>query len=292
MKFIVILICLGLERYFHLGEKIMRSHCGQCFGRYLKLLASWVQSENAWRSWTGLAVTILPAIVTVTLLYWLLCSVAYGLVAMLLSVAVLLYSLGPADLYHQVNNYFAANENKDKEQAATLLTEILGDKPPQTEAKAQRALTETILGQANERLFAVVLWFALLGPAGALLYRMATLSKQNASSEDGILKNCQNEANLLVDVLNWLPARVMGIVYFLAGNFSTGFSCWIKHAWMGFKANHILLVECPMLALGLKTDKAAGASLDDSHAALDLVDRSLIIVLFLFALFMLGVWLF
>ncbi len=73
-----------------------------------------------------------------------------------------------------------------------------------------------------DRLFAVFLWFFLLGPAGAVFYRLVSLYNTLPAVRAGQLQAQRG----WLDALAWLPARYMGLCACLAGNFATAFHVW------------------------------------------------------------------
>jgi AmpE protein len=81
------------------------------------------------------------------------------------------------------------------------------------------------LYEAFERWFAVVFWFLLLGPVGALGYRLSYLCgrNENLSPEDRLL------ALRFVHYLDWVPVRLLVLSFALTGNFVDGFNrLWQK----------------------------------------------------------------
>ena len=72
------------------------------------------------------------------------------------------------------------------------------------------------------RLFAVFFWFFLLGPAGAVFYRLTSLYNSHQQVLAGNLPSYRQWQF----VLEWLPVRYMALCCCLAGNFTTGFHVW------------------------------------------------------------------
>ena len=97
---------------------------------------------------------------------------------------------------------------------------------------------EAVCVQANNRLFAVIFWFVLLGPIGAWAFRVSDLIRRRAVfstsrrgfSPDATMAGMQNDVSgAATDVhgwLAWIPARLVAIGYGLAGSFDAA-----KHAW-------------------------------------------------------------
>lgn len=88
---------------------------------------------------------------------------------------------------------------------------------------------ETTFKRAHQGMFAPILWFALLGPAGALLYRLAHLLKTEWSAPGK-----QNEfyafSQRAFYYLDWLPARVTAGCFAVVGDFEDAAYCWRTQA--------------------------------------------------------------
>jgi AmpE protein len=87
--------------------------------------------------------------------------------------------------------------------------------------------------QANNRLFAVVFWFVLLGPFGAWAYRVTDLIRRRAVFCADREETCQATTERLRDAavtlhgwLAWIPARLTAIGYAAAGHFDAAVGAW------------------------------------------------------------------
>lgn len=286
MKLIIILICLGLERYAQVGATFNRFHW---FESYVRALRAWVIPETAWSGWFGIAVVILPILFVLGIIYFAVTSMFFSVIGFVLSVLILLYCLGPDDLYHQCHNYFSNVASDQTEQSQAFIKKFLCDAEMKDDAHVNRAVTRQIFIQANEHFFGVLFWFILLGPLGAVLYRVTVLIHRH--KELPAFAHMQNQAVLLQDILDWIPVRLTGLIYALVGNFSATFACWMKYASKGFIATQSIITECSLAALGISKN-AKSATVEENQAALELLDRALIVVLVLIAIFTLGAWIY
>lgn len=73
--------------------------------------------------------------------------------------------------------------------------------------------------QMHESRFALLFWFAILGPLGALLYWFLIVSQNNISIHTNI--------SSLHAIAAWIPARITGFVYGLVGKFNSVLKCWL-----------------------------------------------------------------
>lgn len=86
---------------------------------------------------------------------------------------------------------------------------------------------EATLRHAHHDLFAPLFWFLLLGPAGALLYRLAYLLK---NAWGGQHDDFRRFAQRLFDWLDWLPARFTAVSFAVVGDFEDAVYCWRTQA--------------------------------------------------------------
>ncbi len=71
-----------------------------------------------------------------------------------------------------------------------------------------------VLHESNDRFFAVIFWFVVLGPLGALLYRLTSHTMRNSGSA-----TLAAAARQLQAILAWAPAHLVAMGYALTGNY-------------------------------------------------------------------------
>lgn len=88
---------------------------------------------------------------------------------------------------------------------------------------------ETTFKRAHQGMFAPILWFALLGPAGALLYRLAHILIVEWS-QSGHQNEFYQFSQRAFYYLDWLPARVTAACFAVVGDFEDAAYCWRTQA--------------------------------------------------------------
>ena len=288
MKLLTIIICLVLERYLNLGANLPRY---PWFDAYLNLLRDWLKPEFFWRGWISVVTIMLPVLLIVGLVCLITHHWMFGIVWLVLDVVILLYCLGPDDLYHQMQAYTEAGSDDDSKKATTVTqAAILGEQPPKGEAKAYRAITIAIVTKANERLFAVIFWFICLGPVGAVMYRLAVLLHNHTHGRAAGWQATRNAAYIFQQILDWIPARLTALLYTLVGHFNASFGTWLKYVASGLNNNEVLLSECGLHTLSIMDEDSGKASLKENQQAMALVDRTLIVSLVIIAISTVGAW--
>jgi len=156
-----------------------------------------------------------------------------GFPYLLLAIVVLFFSLGPQDIGEDVDEYCKAIEEGDEERIQQTAKAIIESEVPDDARERMHRVEEAVCVQANNRLFAVIFWFVLLGPLGAWAYRVTDLVRRRAvfaaSREEesiGSSEQLRDAAITLHGWLAWIPARLTAIGYAAAGNFDTALGAW------------------------------------------------------------------
>ncbi len=156
-----------------------------------------------------------------------------GLPYVAFAIIVLFFSLGPKDIGEDVDDYCKAIEDGDEERIRQSAKAIVESNVPDNELDRIHFVEEAVCVQANNRLFAVIFWFVLLGPLGAWAYRVTDLIRRRAvfsaardEETDGTASLFRDAAITLHGWLAWLPARLTAIGYAAAGNFDAAIGAW------------------------------------------------------------------
>ena len=232
-----------------------------------------------------IAILLFPVLV-IAIIQLLLSDFLLELPYLLFSVLVFAYCLGPACLSSDIEFYLDARRLGDEDEAlhyAGALTERAASTAPDQQTSD---VTRAILHIANERIFAVIFWFVIIGPAGAVLYRLTT----NLSKQDGLNDSLSAVAILFQAVLTWVPARMLAMGYALTGHFDGALQAYRNRPYESDLAleNYDVLVNTGMGAL---RDQEATDEISSIISARNLVMRSILIWIAVLALLTLGGWL-
>lgn len=207
MTFLVLLLLVGVEQFSPWRRRIQRD------GPWLRTLARLETRPERGRTGLALAWRILVPVALLGLLLALLQPIAYGLLAMPVHLLVMIYSLGRGDVLAELGAFRDAWRRGDGEAALLAAERDLGlsaDTPAALLAGAQGYL----LWQGYQRFFAVIFWYALLGPLVPLAYRLLALTAEYTT--DPALRA---RAERWRHWLDWLPVRVLAASFALVGNF-------------------------------------------------------------------------
>lgn len=211
----------------------------------------------------------------------------FGLLSIAFGVVVLLYCYGPRDLERDVDDFLEALTRNDLERAREIARHFSVNGDDEERPKGQ--VLEGILVEANSRIFGVIIWFLLLGPLGAVLYRGACLL---LAVEDAANRPSAIWAMRLLGILDWLPVRLLALGYAVMGAFDGAFSRLRRDVLSVeeplYERNRLLLREAGIEAL--QVDRQWEQSREDPEApfraALSLATRAVVGWLVLLALVM------
>lgn len=300
MTLISVLISLALDRVLFVHRE---SAVSGWFGRAANALAVRVPAD--WDGLAGILLVILPPAVVVAIVQWLVWDWLFGVVGLALGVVVLLFSLGPLDIVNLVDDYIDARRVDDIERTEWYFERITGELPPASPAEEGRRVVEAVCHQGHDHLLATVFWFCVLGPFGAVLYRMAAETALRPAPVLVARPGLQHGARYVLGVLGWIPARLVAFGYAMTGSFEEALSR-LRRRFAGngdpLDSNQRLLVETGTAALRREpevreqTDPADGAerrsddAADAVEAARALVLRTAVLWLAVLALLTLSGW--
>ena len=179
-------------------------------------------------TWPAIIPVVLLAVVLVLPVFaviWFLGSTLAGFTYLFLAIVVLFFSLGPQDIGEEVGEYCRALESGEDEQVNNAAKAIVEDAVPADADERTSCVEAAVCVQANNRLFAVVFWFVILGPLAAWAYRATDLIRRRAvfsaardEQTDGNSARIRDAAEMLHGWLAWIPARLTAVGYAAAGH--------------------------------------------------------------------------
>ena len=288
MNLISILIALAVEIFY---RPIEEWRVYTWFFRYADFLDKRLQGQG----WRDGPVGIILVVGSVVCGVWLVDLMLDGVAAFfsfLFGIVVLIYTLGPRDLAEEVEEFNAAVERGDYEAGEIYATRILGCEISGSPTEATRRVKEGLVVEANSRLFGILLWFMVLGPVGAVLFRLSCeLKNHTRQTESGYAA----AAHDLYRIMIWLPARLVVLGFALAGSFVDTVSMWKSFADIWRIDSEALLVESGLGAISHEphTEEEQGApDLEGVAQIMALIKRTLLVWLAALALLTLTGWVF
>jgi AmpE protein len=222
--------------------------------------------------------------------YWI-----YALAALVFAVLILFYTFGPRELESDFEAVLKENDPVARAAAAANLRS-LPDGAPRAFTAAE--LVEAAVTASLRRRFGVLFWFFLLGPAGALGYRLAWVTAD--SDPKRVDPRTRHAARRFALALDWIPAHLMTLAMAMVSNFDAVIGAW--RAWHAQPSRSMWELDPDFLGAvarsGVNADIEAGDGLTlDTHDpiaeladARSLMLRVLIVWLAVVALIVLAGW--
>jgi adenosylcobinamide-phosphate synthase len=200
-----------------------------------------------------------------------------SLLGLAFDVAVLYLTLGFRQFSHYFTDIRAALDRGDELEARRLLSEwrhLDASELPRSEFL--RHLIEHSLLAAHRHVFGVFFWFVLLstfglGPAGAVLYRMAEFASRYWAFRSGDAGIAVNERLMalslrLFGLLDHVPARLTASGFAVVGNFEEAVNCWRRDASLWRHDNEGVILAAAAGAVGIRLGGGSAPGLTPDRA--------------------------
>ena len=257
-------------------------------------------TDGFWRGRFGIALALLPPLLVVVIFQTALDKPLLGLAGLLFAIAVLFYCWGPRDLDLDVEAIVNAPDPAARRDAAAKLAQT--GVPPTLDAPS---LVEAVFRNAQRRWFGVLFWFLLLGPLGAIAYRLTALACEEDAADLPTVTRAG--ARSLLAVLDWPVAQLMTLALALVGDFDTVVGAWKDNggASLQFDAPFLAVAGRASVRIELADEAmdyaddgivapgvlvAAMGELPELRDAMSLVWRMLLLWLAVLALFVIAGW--
>ncbi len=195
------------------------------------------QASHARLTWV--VVILVPAVLT-ALVHWALLIWLGWIAAVIWNVAILYLTLGFRQFSHHFTDIRDALDAGDEDAARGLLAQwmqIDASDLPRSEIVRQ-VIAHSVLN-AHRCVFGVFAWYSLLsglglGPAGAVMYRMAeyfsALAKRPASPHALLLSPALRDyVAVWWHRVDWIPARLTAMSFAFVGSFEDAIDRWRKY---------------------------------------------------------------
>ncbi len=200
------------------------------YGGWLRWLNAQFPEGSFWRGSYGIALALVVPLLVVGLFQLALEQPLWGFVGLLLDIAVLFYCWGPRDLDLDVAAVLDAPDAAARRANAARLW-------PHGEAARLDgpSLVEAVFRNALRRWFGVLFWFCLLGPFGALLYRLSVLAVERDDTH--LAHDTATGAKTWLAILEWPVTQLMTLALALVGNFDSVLAAWREDGAFGLHGN-------------------------------------------------------
>ena len=216
MAFFSVLAAVAFEHLRPLRQPLSYYQYYSRFIQWLERRFNGGEFSHGAIAWT---LAVLPVLTGVWLVFFLLDGIS-PVFGWMWNVAVLYFTMGFkyfSDTAGQIARLLRAG---DIEGARARLDVWRGGDASQFSADdLARVTIEQVLAASHRQMFGVLFWFVLLssmGPVGAVLFRSASILVRRWVSSLGSFGEFAQRA---FHAINWLPERLTGLTYAIAGNF-------------------------------------------------------------------------
>lgn len=254
MNFLIIVVAVLMVRQ---GEWIHPIQRDDWFEQWLKQLSQ-IVGQKLWLA------LVLAAGLPVVALAWLLYVLGdYWWLTFVINSLVLLYAIGRGSWHDECSKWVKVFAEKDLlvlKQKIAESGEVSNDQIESTWLQAR----SNVLYRQLDGFYTVVFWFFMVGAPAALFYRLLHLYQQRQQGEASI--GPVSDVSLLLWMMEWLPVRVMAMLFCLVGNFTTGFWVLKQIVLDGVLASTDTLARCADAALFLDGSVDDDEILDEALA--------------------------
>src|ERR687895_2122720 len=223
MSVIAIIAALAIEQWRPLGERKSVSAALATWAGWLERSFNGGAREHGLTAWL---VGVLPSVALAILLHAVLAAAGW-LLALAFDIGVLYLTLGFRQFSHYFTDIQLAIKAGDVDRARALLEQWRGASGVvRTREEVVRLSIEEALVAAHRHVFGVLLWYLLLGPGGAILYRLAAYLAARWRHMGAFGRFAEQAFH----VLEWPAVRLTAAAFALVGDFENTVYCWRTQA--------------------------------------------------------------
>jgi len=290
MTLLAVIMALIIEK---LAPSLLRLRRYDWINSFQRWVSDISKSIEKWNDTYNLAIVILVPVLLVALIHYELFR-AGALLGFLFGVVILVYTLGPKGIFLFIQQAEELNQHQDSSSLRAIATELLNDEIPEDEVEICDRVKKELLIRNNVAITAIFFWFAVLGPMGAILYRISHILFSSRNQENSADFNQASE--ILFAILNWIPTHLTALSYAITGSFVDAMHYWRSnrienkiqsHLSTAAQDNLLIMVGLGSLQLAEKSD---ANSLPGVLAVIALAKRSVILWLTVLAILTLAGW--
>lgn len=287
MKFLIVFIAVLLVWRFPLPERSTES---SGFKKWQSLWHKFNAFNGFNRHIKYSLVVLVPTIIGV-LGFCYIQPYFWGLVTLVLEILLLVYVLIHADVTRHLDQYQQELTAGNLEGAYEVAKKSLSLKESEEGfSTLNERVIKTLLYRWFSYFFLMIFWYVLADVGGVLLAWLSVqYAQQNADDE---------KACLYLRILEFIPARLVGLTFVLAGNLMHSLPVWRHYVkqWYASNADLLFNIGCAALAEGKEQRQWSNANEDAAAAVAELEEwqrlhfYSISIWLVIIAIATLGGW--
>lgn len=224
----------------------------------------------------GWAVMMIALMIPTTLVYWL-CVRIGPFAALAWNILIVYLTLGFRHYSHYFTSIQFALDTGDTATARTLLAEwTKQDTAAMDVNEIARIAVEKALVTTHRHVFGVFFWFLMpLGPAGAVLYRIAEYLAHAWNEPDHMRNEAFGRfAAQAFYWIDWIPARLTATAFAVVGNFEDAIYAWRNFAGRWQNETIGIILTAGGGAMGVRLGTPVENAADVLHADASAIDSA------------------
>lgn len=263
MKLLIVLLCLGIQRYLN----IRFSLCELNWFKPYRALVTKTLGEGLMKGYIGLAILVLPVAVLVWLLNWMLGG--NMVIGLIIGAVVLFHCLDARDIASQIPNYLKSGTDGVQDELKALIKEV-----PQSANEKARAVSSKIVMRSQHHVFSVLFWYMFLGVFGAIAYYLVHSLSHDAAKKDSDALPYADASQTVETLMDWIPVRLAGIAYGAVGAFGAVLAQLTKHLVGGLESERKLPLIFGLSAINADVETSDKATVEENQSLLALVFKA------------------
>lgn len=254
MNFLSLLAALILEQVRPLRQE---NPLYAAFERYAAMLERQLNAGQFYHGVIAWLLAVVPIVAVTVLVYHALYAMS-PILAWGWNIAVLYLTMGFRQFSHYFREILHALRNGDIVTAREYLARWRNEPADElTPTEVARVSIELALTGAHRHVFGPIAAFVVLGPAGAVVYRLsAILAASWGRREDPEAVEFGIFARRFHFWYDWIPARIAAASFAVVGNFEDAVYCWRTQAPSWSAPTQGILLASGGGALGVKLGDA------------------------------------
>ncbi len=227
MNFLVVLICVSANYIWKRDLDRFDDSWFFSLRRAIEERTFGVGSINpdGWRI-AVLLLFVIPLLV-LALVLWLVSDLMFGLLTLLVHIFVLLVAIDRTQPGLLAEGYLQKWKDGDLEACHLYLQQYLSTSP--TDAldgdfrQLHRTFSQYYTYRCFEKMFVMLFWYVLVGPLAVMVCYIAYQIRDGSSIQASVERD--KLVVFLIMLLEWIPLRLLGLTFCLAGDFE---SCFVQ----------------------------------------------------------------
>lgn len=270
MTLISLLLVLALERLTTKSD-IWRSETYML--PYLQMLQQKEMLYTEGKSWQVYFAVAVPAIAFWGIFQWL----DNSLVVLVLNLVVLFIAVGCPHIRAKYKGYLQSSNRGDFATRDTYAQQLKFD------ADEGFSFGQHMIWINFRYYFAIAFWFLIMGATGAVMYLTARVVESQATNEYS-----KKAAGRVLNILDWIPARLASLGFLLMGHFSQGIKVFSGYVFDPTVAPKSIVLDVAKASEDIEVD--SNDCTEEPCTLLKLAKRNMLLLLAAMAVLTLGGW--